>query len=78
MKKQWQDFLFDNASDLAILVSRLERALEKGDIKTANDLLVALWVKHGITVDDDGNLHHVISFDFVNDRVRLEGIKRNE
>lgn len=65
MRKEWQDFLLENACDIARLVSKLSNALEKGDIKTANDLLVALWVKHGITLDDDGNLRHVISFDFV-------------
>jgi hypothetical protein len=73
MKKQWQEFLFENAKELASLVARLEEALDVGNVEGAKDCLTTLWVKHGITLDDDGNLHHVISFDFVNDRVRLKG-----
>ena len=75
MKKQWQDFLFDNAKELASLVTRLEEALDVGNVEGAKDCLTKLWVKHGITLDDNGRLRHVISFDFVNDRVRLKGGK---
>lgn len=68
MRKEWQDFLLENALEIARLASRLDNALEKGEIEKAKDCLTTLWVKHGITLDEQGNLRNVISFDFLEAR----------
>lgn len=61
MRKEWQEFLFENAKELASLVARLEEALDVGNVEGAKDCLTTLWVKHGITLDHNGRLRHVIS-----------------
>lgn len=57
MRNQWQNFLEENGNEaVSQLVAQLDEALQKGDIATAQDCLVALWVKHGIALDPCYNL----------------------